>query len=315
MTLSVAFQMDPLWGLSYEHDTSYVLIEEAFRRGYTVFCYEPQDLFWKTGRLYAPLRLLSPTPSGPILLSAGAPLDTALETLNMIHVRQNPPFDLPYITAAYCLGTLPKTTLVVNGSKGLLMAPEKLALLHFSDLMPPTLVTDDVSRIERFIDEQGPVILKPLYEFGGRGIMYAERGDVNLKGMVEFFKMAYPRLPIMVQRYIPSVITEGDKRLFWLDGEILGAFNRLPQNASIRSNTAQGGTIVPAEITDQDRVIVDRLTPFLRDHNIYFAGFDLIGGYLTEVNVTSPTGIRGLELLTGKKFGSQLWDCFVGMLT
>lgn len=307
MKLKVAFQMDPLPSLNYAADTTVALIFEAARRGYELYFYEPHQLTWSNHQVRAPLFPLSIDTAmmPPLILSA--PEQRALSDMDVIWIRQNPPFDLGYFTNTYLLESLPPTTLVLNAPQGVRNAPEKLLITKFPHLMPPTLITEDPREIALFQEQHGDIVLKPLYEFGGAGVFYMKPGDVNFAVAIEMMHKSYPNQPWMVQKFLPEV-RQGDKRLLLLDGEFIGGFCRVPLEESIRSNLVRGGQGKPYQPTEKDEKICEELAPMLKEMGLFFIGLDIIGDYLTEINVTSPTGIHMLNQLNKMHVERLVWD-------
>ncbi len=307
MKLKVAFQMDPLPALNYAADTTVALIFEAARRGYELYFYEPHQVTWSHHQVRAPLFPLSidTTSMPPLIL--GEPKTSNLSEMDVIWVRQNPPFDLGYITNTYLLESLPPTTRVLNAPHGLRNAPEKLLITKFSHLMPPTLITQDPQEVVSFQEQQGDIVIKPLYEFGGAGVFYIKKDDVNFMVILEMMQKSYPNQPFMVQKFLPEV-HQGDKRLLVIDGELIGGFRRLPAEESIRSNMVRGGQGQSYEITNKDKEICKELAPVLKEMGLFFVGLDVIGDYLTEINVTSPTGVRTFNHLYNTHIEQLIWD-------
>lgn len=314
MKLKVAFQMDPLSALNYAADTTVALIFEAARRGYELYFYEPHQVTWSNHQVRAPLFPLSidTTAMPPLIL--GEPKTIDLGEMDVIWVRQNPPFDLGYITNTYLLESLPPTTRVLNAPHGLRNAPEKLLITKFSHLMPPTLITNDPEEVTSFQEQYGDIVIKPLYEFGGAGVFYIKKDDVNLMVILEMMQKSYPNQPLMVQKFLPEV-RQGDKRLLVIDGELIGGFRRLPAEESIRSNMVRGGQGQPYEITNKDKEICNELAPVLKEMGLFFVGLDVIGEYLTEINVTSPTGVQMFNQLYQTHVERLIWDRVVEKLS
>ncbi len=313
MSLKVAFQMDPLPSLNYAADTTVALIFEAARRGCELYFYEPHQLTWSNQEVRAPLFPLSIDTSAMPPLILKAPERQALSEMDVIWVRQNPPFDLGYFTNTYLLESLPATTLVLNAPQGVRNAPEKLLITKFSHLMPPTLITEDAEEILSFQEEHEDIVLKPLYEFGGAGVFYLKREDVNLAVTLEMMRKSYPNQPWMVQKFLPDV-RQGDKRLLLVDGDLIGGFSRIPAETSIRSNLVRGGQGCSYEPTANDKKICEELRPLLKEMGLFFVGLDVIGDYLTEINVTSPTGIQMLNKLNKMHVERLVWDKIVERL-
>ena len=305
--LRVAVQMDPIADVDINGDTSFAMIEEAQARGARVWTYGPQMLSYDEGRVLARAR--------PVTLSrAAAPharegeqavLDLRKD-VDVVLMRQDPPFDMAYITAAHILELLAPDTLVVNDPAWVRSSPEKLFPLDFADLMPPTMISRDGTAISAFRARHRDIIIKPLYGNGGAGIFLLKQGDSNFSALLETF-FALSREPVMVQAFLPEV-AQGDKRILLVDGECTGGFNRLPQKGETRSNMHVGGTAAPVELTERDRQICAALGPVLRERGLLFVGIDVIGGLLTEINVTSPTGVQELKRFTGIDACVPFWD-------
>ncbi len=299
--------MDPLPSLNYAADTTVALIFEAARRGYELYFYEPHQLIWTNDQVQAPLFPLTIDTAMMPPLILKAPEKRNLSDMDVIWIRQNPPFDLGYFTNTYLLESLPPTTLVLNAPQGVRNAPEKLLITKFAHLMPPTLITEDPREITFFQEQHGDIVLKPLYEFGGAGIFYLKLGDVNLAVTMEMMCKSYPNQPWMAQKFLPEV-HQGDKRLLLLDGELIGGFSRVPAENSIRSNLVQGGQGQPYQPTENDKKICQELAPLLKEMGLFFVGLDIIGDYLTEINVTSPTGIQMLNKFNKMHVERLVWD-------
>ncbi len=305
MSLAVAFQMDALESLDLAGDSSYALALEAQRRGHAVYHYLPSALTLRDRRVRArarPLRL-EPEPGRPFAHGDWMTLDLA--TLDVVMMRQDPPFDMAYITATHLLEKIRPGTLVVNDPVEVRNAPEKLFVTHFPDLMPPTLITSDRAEITAFRQEHRDVILKPLFGNGGADIFRVPPEDENLNALLEMFTRLY-REPVMVQAYLPE-IRQGDKRIILVEGEPVGAVNRIPPAGDARANFHTGGYAERAELTERDREVCAAIGPALRARGLLFVGIDMIGDYLTEINVTSPTGIREIDRLSGTHLAGEVW--------
>ncbi len=307
MSLKVAVQMDPLENIDITGDSTFALMLEAQRRGHSLFVYQPQRLSLRVPGL--------PVARGNCVLVRDVPDNHfcaaqeetyELERFDVVLMRQDPPFDMAYITATHLLEHLPASTLVVNDPASVRNAPEKLFVLEFPDLTPPTLITRELAAIEEFRREHGDIILKPLYGNGGAGIFRLTADDANFMALYELFSENF-REPFIAQKYLPEV-RQGDKRIILVDGEIAGVINRVPQGGEIRSNMHIGGRAEPAQLDDRDREICARLGPELKKRGLIFVGIDVIGGWLTEINVTSPTGIREARNFGGPDIAAMLWD-------
>ena len=306
MGLVVAIQMDPIESVNIDGDSTFVLALEAQARGHALYHYLPKRLSLKDGRVTAKGQRLEVRRERGRHFTLG-PLETIeLAAVDVILMRQDPPFDMGYITATHVLEHLKDTTLVVNDPVNVRNAPEKLFATHFQGLMPPTLVSSDRDEIIAFRKEHGDIILKPLFGNGGAGVFHLRPEDDNLNALLEMFTTFY-REPIMVQRYLPAV-RQGDKRIILVDGEAVGGVLRVPAQGEARANLHVGGRAVKTELTRREREICAALGPVLKDQGLIFVGIDVIGDYLTEINVTSPTGIQEINRLDGKKIEKQVWD-------
>ena len=312
MGLVVAIQMDPIASVNIDADSTFVLALEAQARGHALYHYLPQHLSLKDGRVTARGQRLEVRRERGRHHTLG-PLETIeLAAADVILMRQDPPFDMGYITATHILEHLSKTTLVVNDPVSVRNSPEKLFAAHFPGLMPPTLVTSDRNEIVAFRREHGEIILKPLFGNGGAGVFHLRPEDDNLNALLEMFATFY-REPIMVQRYVPAV-RQGDKRIILIDGEAAGAVLRVPPEGEARANLHVGGQALKTELTRREREICAALGPVLKDQGLIFVGIDVIGDYLTEINVTSPTGIQEINRLDGKQLEKQVWDAIEARL-
>jgi glutathione synthase len=306
MSLAVAIQMDPIERVDIDADSTFALALEGQRRGHALFHYLPQHLSLRGGRVTARVRPLSVrrVKGDHAQLGEAAVMDLA--AMDVVLMRQDPPFDMAYITATHILEHIHPRTLVVNDPVQVRNAPEKLMVTHFEGLMPPTLITADRAQILEFRAEIGDIVLKPLFGNGGAGVFHIGPEDENLNALLELFTQLY-REPVMVQRYLPEV-RDGDKRIVIVDGVPVGAVNRVPAAGEARSNLHVGGRAMKAELTARDREICDAIGPTLRDRGLIFVGIDVIGGHLTEINVTSPTGIQEINRFDGIRIEAQIWD-------
>ncbi|HEX4157516.1 MAG TPA: glutathione synthase [Rhizomicrobium sp.] len=306
MTLTVAIQMDPIARIDIGGDSTFALALEAQRRGHELFYYEPRDLSFRDGVVTARLRPLAVRPEQGNHFTLGDAAVRPLSQMPVVLMRQDPPFDMAYITATHILQRLSPGTLVVNDPFHVRNAPEKLFVTQFGDFMPPTLITSDREAIRAFRSEHRDIILKPLYGNGGAGVFRVKDGDENLGALLEMFTLLY-REPVVVQRYIPEV-RSGDKRIILVDGVFAGAINRVPQEGEARSNLHVGGRAEATNLTEREQRICEALGPELKQRGLLFAGIDVIGNYLTEVNVTSPTGIREIHRFGGPDIAALIWD-------
>lgn len=315
-SMKLAFIIDPIAKLDPAHDTSVALMEAAFRKGYEVFITNMNTLSVKDGKAWA---FLQSTKIHPVPLVNGkwqVPnpwYEVAegkfqlLEDMQFVWMRPDPPVTTEYLYATYILDYVDASkTKVLNSTQGIRAANEKMYALQFTEAIPKTIVTADKGTIREFVAAQGRAVMKPLGGKGGEGILFLEVGDRNLNSMIEI-STNLGKTPVMVQEYLPDA-QKGDKRIILLDGEPIGAVNRVPQSGEFRGNMAAGGSAVQVDITDREREICDQLAPVLRRDGLMFVGIDVIGGYLTEVNVTSPTGIREIDRLDGVCLGDRVID-------
>ena len=314
--LSVAVQMDPIETVNIDGDSTFALMLEAQRRGHRMWHYEVRNMSLHEGRRateghYAE-RLMALARPVTVQRKSGdhykfGPAETLdLGTMDVVLMRQDPPFDMAYITATHMLEHIHPRTLVVNDPKHVRDAPEKLLVTHFPELMPPTLVTWDPEAIRAFRIKHGDIIVKPLFGNGGAGVFRIKPDDENLASLLEMH-FARSREPLMIQRY-EAAVRRGDKRVILVDGEALGAINRVPAEGEARSNMHVGGRAEKVALTARDREICARIGPHLRDHGLIFVGIDVIGDYLTEINVTSPTGLQELARFDGTDLSVAIWD-------
>ena len=306
MSLAVAIQMDPIDRVDIDADSTFVLALEAQARGHALYHYLPQDMFLRDGLLFARLGKLEVRRVRGDHFSLGAAEVVDLATMDVVLMRQDPPFDLAYITATHLLEHIHPETLVVNDPVQVRNAPEKLFATHFRGLMPPTLITANRDEVIAFREEHEDIILKPLFGNGGAGVFHVAPGDENLNALLEMFTEFY-RTPIMVQLYVPEV-RAGDKRIILVDGEPAGGVLRLPAPGDARANFHAGGTAVKTELTPRDLEICRAIGPALRERGLVFVGIDVLGTYLTEINVTSPTGIQEINRLDGVRIEALIWD-------
>jgi glutathione synthase len=307
MTLRVAVQMDLIERINIASDTTFLLMMAAQDRGHELWVYEPKHLSMEDGRVFARARKVALRNVVGDHVTAGAPVVLDLENdLDVILMRQDPPFDIAYITTTYLLETVHPRTLVVNNPTSVRDAPEKLLATRFPGLQPPTLISADPEALHDFFERHGDSILKPLHGAAGNGIIKLKAGDRNLDALIEIFG-GISREPIILQKFIPAV-ARGDKRIILIDGEIVGGINRVPEAGAVRSNLRVGGRAEPLVLTDRDREICARLKPVLQEKGLMFVGIDVIGDYLTEINVTSPTGAVQLKAFEGVDAGAILWE-------
>jgi glutathione synthase len=306
MPLTVACQMDPIDRIDIPGDSTFALLLEAQRRGHSLFYYTPPNLSLLAGRLIARGSTLQVEDKAGAHYRLSRPRTEDLAGLDVVLLRQDPPFDMSYITTTHLLERIHPKTLVVNDPAHVRNAPEKVFVLDFLDLMPPTLVTRNLEDVKAFRAEHKDIILKPLYGNGGSSVFRIGPGDTNLNSLVELFQTVF-REPFMVQQYRPEV-RAGDKRIILVDGALAGAVNRVPAADETRSNLHVGGVATATDLTARDREICARLGPELKRRGLLFTGIDVIGPYLTEINVTSPTGIRQIKAFGGPDIAALIWD-------
>jgi len=306
MSLAVAIQMDPIGDIDIDADSSFVLALEAQRRGHGLYHYLPQDLSFRDGRVYAMARPLEVRRERGNHATLGEATQIDLATLDVVLMRQDPPFDMAYITATHLLEHVHPDTLVVNDPLHVRNAPEKLFVTHFGGLMPPTLISSVREEILAFRAEQGDIIIKPLFGNGGAGVFHIPPEDENLSALLEMFTGLY-REPIIVQRYLPEV-RGGDKRIILVDGKPVGAINRVPPKGEARANMHVGAVPEKAGLDRRDQEICEAIGPALEERGLIFVGIDVIGGYMTEINVTSPTGIQEINRFDDVSLESAIWD-------
>ncbi len=306
MTLNVAIQMDPIERIDIAGDSTFALALEAQSRGARLFYYGPRDLSLADGEVIAKARPLLVRNIKGDHFSLGEDSVIDLSRLDVVLMRQDPPFDMAYITATHILERIHPKTFVLNNPAEVRNAPEKIFVTQFRDLMPPTLITSDRAEIDRFRAKYQDIIVKPLYGNGGAGVFRIRQDDENLGSLLEMFTAFY-REPIIVQRYLPDV-RKGDKRIILVDGEYAGAINRVPALGEARSNMHVGGRPEATELTAREKEICAALGPELKKRGLIFAGIDVIGDYLTEINVTSPTGIWEIRRFGGADIAALVWD-------
>ncbi len=306
MTLKAGVQMDPIESINIKGDSTFALLLEAQARGHSLFYYTPSELFMRDGLVWATGSDLRVEDVPGAHFMCGPSVTRRLDELDVILLRQDPPFDMAYITTTYLLERLGPRTLVVNDPASVRNSPEKLLVTHFPELMPPTLITSSAAQLKDFRNEHGDVVVKPLYGNGGAAVFRLKRDDTNAGSLVEVFQKMF-REPFVVQKYLPDV-RRGDKRIILIDGKPVGAINRVPAPDETRSNMHAGGMPEAAELSHRDLEICHAIETTLRDLGLIFAGIDVIGDYLTEINVTSPTGIREIKRFGGADIASSLWQ-------
>ncbi|MBL8564681.1 MAG: glutathione synthase [Hyphomicrobiaceae bacterium] len=308
--MRVACQMDPVDRIDISGDSTFALLLEAQARGHELFYYMPQNLALDGATLKARGATLAVKDVAGSHYAVSDSRVEDLSTFDVVLLRQDPPFDMAYITTTHLLERIHPRTLVVNDPREVRNAPEKLWVLEFQDLMPPTLVTRQLADVIAFRERHKDIIVKPLYGNGGASVFRIQPGDTNLGSLVELFQTVF-REPFMVQQYRPEV-RAGDKRIILVDGELAGVINRIPPDGETRSNLHVGGRAAAVELTDRDREICARLGPELKRRGLIFTGIDVIGPYLTEINVTSPTGIRHIRQHGGPDIAAMIWDAIEG---
>ena len=314
MPLRVAVQMDPLEKINISGDSTFSLMLSAQGRGHKLYHYLAEDLTWSDGRLYAGTREVSvqPVPGDHFKLGEFAILDLGKD-VDVVLMRQDPPFDLGYITATHLLERIGDETLVVNDPEAVRNAPEKVWVLDFAQYMPPTMVTRSLGAARHFLAEHGEIVIKPLHGNAGKAVFKVGKDGANLSALMELFNATY-REPHVLQAFLPEV-ADGDKRIVLVDGEVAGAINRRPGEGEIRSNLAAGGTAEESDLTETEREICAALGPELKRRGLLFVGIDVIGGrWLTEINVTSPTGIVAIDKFNGTDTAGLIWDAIEAKL-
>lgn len=309
--LKIAIQMDPIEAVNVNADTSFDMALEAFGRGHEIWIYQPQMLQLDSGVVKARSRKvesLKRVQGEHVKLGEGKVIN--LHEVDVVLVRQDPPFNMAYITAAQILERLMPDVLVLNNPRSIRDAPEKLFVTDFADLTPPTLISRDAEAMRSFRATHGDVIVKPLYGNGGAGVFRMASDDSNFNALLELFSEAFPE-PAIIQKYLPAV-RKGDKRIILLDGEAVGAINRVPAAGETRSNMHVGGRAEAVEMSERDQEICDRIGPALSERGLVFAGIDVIGDYLTEINVTSPTGVQEVRRFGGADISALFIDWIEG---
>jgi glutathione synthase len=306
MPLKVAVQMDPIERINIRGDSTFALLLEAQSRGHALSYYTPDRLTLRGNKVSASVRALKVRDQAGDHFTLGDPHLIDLATLDVVLLRQDPPFDLAYISTTHMLERVQPTTLVVNDPAHVRNAPEKVFVTEFPDLMPPTLITRDLEAIKAFRAEQGDIVMKPLYGKGGEAVFRLAREDLNFGSLYDLFATMF-REPWVVQKFLAAV-KDGDKRIILVDGEFAGAVNRVPAADDLRSNMVRGGVPKATDLTAREREICARLGPALRERGLLFVGIDVIGDFLTEINVTSPTGIRAVKNFGGPDIAALIWD-------
>jgi glutathione synthase len=306
MKLNVAVQMDPIARINIRGDSTFALLLEAQKRGHSLSYYTPDKLSLRGEELVAPVQKLTVRDEVGDHFTLGEAKREPLEAFDVILLRQDPPFDLSYITSTHLLERIHPKTLVVNNPASVRNAPEKLFVMNFPQLMPPTLISRDLDEINSFRDEHGAVVMKPLHGHGGAAVFRVMPQDMNFGSLFDMFSVTF-REAWVIQRFLPEV-KHGDKRIILVDGEFAGAVNRVPAPDDLRSNMVRGGAAQATDLSEREREICATLGPALRERGLLFVGIDVIDGNLTEINVTSPTGIRAIQRLNGPDVAARIWD-------
>jgi glutathione synthase len=306
MKLNIAVQMDPIERINIRGDSTFALLLEADRRGYPISYYTPDRLALRDGQVFATVQPLEVRDKEGDHFTLGKPRRVELTEFDVVLLRQDPPFDLAYITTTHLLERIQPKTLVVNDPRQVRDAPEKVFVTEFPDLMPPTLVTRDLAEIKAFRAEHGDIVMKPLYGKGGEAVFRLAQEDLNFGSLYDLFSVTF-REQWVVQKFLPAV-RHGDKRIILVDGEFAGAINRVPAADDLRSNMVRGATPVETDLTRREREICARLGPAMRERRLLFVGIDVIDGFLTEINVTSPTGIRAIRNVGGPDVAAMIWE-------
>jgi glutathione synthase len=305
LALKVAVQMDPIERIKIAGDSTFALLLEAQSRGHALAYYTPDKLALSEGKIFASVQPLSVRDKTGDHFTLGEAKRTDLSSFDVILLRQDPPFDMNYITTTHLLEQLPDT-LVVNSPRSVRNAPEKLFVMEYTDLMPPTLITRDLEEIKAFRAKHKDIVMKPLYGKGGESVFRISPDDLNFGSLFDLFSVTF-REAWVVQKFLPEV-KDGDKRIILVDGEFAGAVNRVPAEGDLRSNMVRGGSPKKTDLSPREREICDRLGPELKKRGLLFTGIDVIAGWLTEINVTSPTGIRAIKNLGGPDVAAMVWD-------
>jgi glutathione synthase len=306
MSLKIAVQMDPIQRINIKGDSTFALLLEAQKRGHKLAYYTPDRLALLNGHLFATVESLTVRDQAGDHFSLDEPRRVELSEFDVVLLRQDPPFDLAYVTTTHLLERIHPKTLVVNDPAHVRNAPEKIFVTEFTDLMPPTLITRDLAEIKTFRAEHSDIVMKPLYGHGGGAVFRITRDDLNFGSLFDMFSVTF-REQWVVQKFLPAV-KQGDKRILLVDGEFAGAVNRIPAADDLRSNMVRGGAPAATALTKREQEICQRLGPSLRARGLMLAGLDVIGDWLTEINVTSPTGLRAVKDLGGPDAAAMLWD-------
>lgn len=306
MTLKVAVQMDHISSINIAGDSAFALMLEAQARGHALYHYTPDRLAMIGDDVFCALEPVTVRDEKGSHFTLGEKERFNMAEMDVVLMRQDPPFDLAYIAATHILQKIHPQTLVVNDPTEVRNAPEKLFVTEFADLMPPTLITRDKAEIDLFRAEYGDIVMKPLFGHGGAAVFRITADDLNYGSLYDFFAATF-REPWVIQQFLPNV-KHGDKRILLVDGEFAGAVNRVPAKGDLRSNMVRGGAPTDSDLTDRERHICERLGPSLREKGLILVGIDVIDGWLTEINVTAPTGIRAIRNLGGPDVAARVWD-------
>ena len=306
MSLKIAVQMDPIARINIRGDSTFAMMLEAQKRGHALSYYTPDKLAQRGREIFATVQPVSVRDTEGDHFTLGEARRENLSTFDVILLRQDPPFDLAYITTTHMLERIHPKTLVVNDPAHVRNAPEKIMVMEFIDLMPPTLISRDLDEIKSFRAEHGDVVMKPLYGHGGGAVFRITREDLNFGSLYDLFAVTF-REPWVIQKFLPNV-KHGDKRIMLVDGEFAGAVNRVPAENDLRSNMVRGGAAQFTELSAREREICERIGPALKARGLLLVGIDVIDGNLTEINVTSPTGIRAIARLGGPDIAAMVWD-------
>jgi glutathione synthase len=306
MSLKIAVQMDPIERINIKGDSTFALLLEAQARGHALSYYTPDRLALVGDRLFAAVEALAVRDVAGDYFTLSDPRRVELTAFDVLLLRQDPPFDLHYITTTHLLERIHPHTLVINDPAGVRNAPEKIFVTEFPDLMPPTVITRDLGEIQAFRKEHGDIVMKPLYGFGGGAVFRVAREDINFGSLYDLFANTF-REQWVVQKFLPA-FKQGDKRIILVDGDYAGAVNRVPATDDLRANMVRGGAAKATELSKREQEICERLGQALRERGLLFVGIDVIGDYITEINVTSPTGIRAVKNVGGPDIAKLIWD-------
>ncbi len=306
MPLNIAVQMDPIEKIKIAGDSTFALLLEAQKRGHKLSYFTPDKLSMLDGTIVASAQQLTVRDKDGDHFTLGVPKRIEVSSLDVVLLRQDPPFDLAYISTTHLLERIHPKTLVINDPAAVRNAPEKMFVTEFKDLMPPTLLSHDLDEIKAFRKAQGDIVMKPLYGKGGESVFLIRHDDLNFGSFYDLFSTTF-REQWVIQKFLPEV-KQGDKRIILVDGEFAGAVNRVPAAGDLRSNMVRGGVPKATDLSKREREICIRLAPSLKERGLLFVGIDVIDGFLTEINVTSPTGIRAIKNVGGPDVAAMIWD-------